>query len=92
MQTIDVEFDGEDGVTLRGRLHLPDRGTNRPAITMAHGFAATIEHSLAPFARVFTEAGFVVLMHDHRGFGVSGGEPRGDVDPWRQIADWRHAI
>ena len=32
------------------------------------------------------------LLHDHRSFGVSGGEPRQDVDPWRQITDWRRAI
>jgi hypothetical protein len=32
------------------------------------------------------------LLHDHRTFGVSAGEPRQDVDPWRQIADWRRAI
>jgi fermentation-respiration switch protein FrsA (DUF1100 family) len=41
---------------------------------------------------VFADSGFVVLVHDHRGFGASGGEPRQDVDPWRQIADWRCAI
>jgi hypothetical protein len=41
---------------------------------------------------VFAGAGFVVLVHDHRGFGASDGEPRYDVDPWRQIADWRRAI
>jgi len=34
----------------------------------------------------------VVLVHDHRGFGASDGVPRQDVDPWRQIADWRRAI
>jgi fermentation-respiration switch protein FrsA (DUF1100 family) len=34
----------------------------------------------------------VVLVHDHRGFGHSDGEPRFDIDPWRQIADWRRAI
>jgi uncharacterized protein len=31
-------------------------------------------------------------VHDHRSFGASDGEPRFDVDPWRQIADWRRAI
>jgi hypothetical protein len=41
---------------------------------------------------VFAEAGFVVLVHNHRGFGASDGKPRFDVDPWRQIADWRRAI
>ena len=59
---------------------------------MAHGFAGIREHGLGRFARVFAEAGFVVLVHDHRGFGASDGRPRFDVDPWRQIADWRHAI
>ena len=44
------------------------------------------------FARAFAEAGFVVLVHDHRHFGASDGVERGDVDPWQQIADWRRAI
>jgi dienelactone hydrolase len=59
---------------------------------MAHGYAGTREHGIAKFAEAFSEAGFVVLLHDHRTFGVSDGEPRQDVDPWRQIADWRRAI
>ena len=59
---------------------------------MAHGYAGVKEHGIEPFARAFAEAGFVVLLHDHRGFGASEGEPRQDVDPWRQIADWRRAI
>ncbi|MFG3023977.1 hypothetical protein ACGFZQ_36575 [Streptomyces sp. NPDC048254] len=33
----------------------------------------------------------MALAHDHRTFGSSGGTPRQDVDPWRQIADWRRA-
>jgi fermentation-respiration switch protein FrsA (DUF1100 family) len=63
-----------------------------PAITMAHGYAGTREHGLERFARAFAAAGFVVLVHDHRNFGTSGGTQRGDIDPWRQIADWRRAI
>jgi len=59
---------------------------------MAHGYAGVKEHALEPFARAFAEAGFVVLLHDHRGFGASEGTPRHDIDPWRQIADWRRAI
>jgi fermentation-respiration switch protein FrsA (DUF1100 family) len=87
-----VEFEADGGVTLRGWLVLPDGPGPRPAITMAHGYAGVKEHGLEPFARAFAEDGFVVLLHDHRGFGASGGEPRQDVDPWRQIADWRRAI
>ncbi|WP_020576319.1 alpha/beta hydrolase [Actinopolymorpha alba] len=63
-----------------------------PAITMAHGFGELKYHGLEGYAERFSQAGFVVLVHDHRGFGRSGGEPRGDIDPWQQIADWRRAI
>ena len=88
----DVAFEAEGGVTLRGWLFVPDRPGPHPAVTMAHGYACVREHGIEPFARAFAEDGFVVLLHDHRGFGASGGEPRQDVDPWRQIADWRRAI
>jgi uncharacterized protein len=92
VERIDVEFRVEGNATLRGWLFVPDMPGPRPAITMAHGFAGIREHGLDRFARVFGDAGFVVLVHDHRGFGVSDGEPRFDVDPWRQIADWRYAV
>jgi dienelactone hydrolase len=59
---------------------------------MAHGYAGVKEHGLERFAKAFAEAGFVVLVHDHRNFGSSDGENRGDVDPWQQIGDWRRAI
>lgn len=92
MQRQDVEFPVEDGVTLRGWLFIPDGPVPHPAITMAHGFAGVKEHGLERFARAFADAGFVVLVHDHRGFGASGGAKRFDIDPWVQIADWRRAI
>ena len=77
---IDVEFGVEGNVTLRGWLFVPDTPGPRQAITMAHGYAGIREHGLDRFARVFADAGFVVLVHDHRGFGASDGEPRVDVD------------
>jgi len=92
VEQIDVEFGVEGNATLRGWLFVPDMPGRRPAITMAHGYAGIREHGLDRFARVFADAGFVVLVHDHRGFGVSDGLPRFDVDPWRQVADWRYAI
>src|SRR4029079_4750184 len=88
----DVEFAAEGGVTLRAWLFVPDGSGPHPAITMAHGVAGVKEHGLERFARVFAAAGFVVLVHDHRGFGASGGSPRYDIDPSVQIADWRRAI
>ncbi|HXD05901.1 MAG TPA: alpha/beta fold hydrolase [Burkholderiaceae bacterium] len=93
VQRTDVEFEADGGVKLRGWLYVPSGPARRyPAITMAHGYAGVKEHGLEPFARAFADNGFVVLLHDHRGFGASEGQPRQDVDPWRQIADWRRAI
>jgi fermentation-respiration switch protein FrsA (DUF1100 family) len=88
----DVEFEAEGGVTLRGWVSVPDGPGPHPAITMAHGYGGVRQHGLEAFARAFADDGFVVLLHDHRSFGASDGEPRQDVDPWRQIADWRRAI
>jgi len=92
-QRTDVEFEADGGVTLRGWLYVPSGPARRhPAITMAHGYAGVKQHGLERFAEAFANAGFVVLLHDHRGFGASDGLPRQDVDPWRQVADWRRAI
>src|SRR5258706_15887494 len=89
----DIRFTVDGGVKLGAWLYLPDGPRSHcPAITMAHGYAGTREHGIARFAEAFAAAGFVVLLHDHRTFGASDGEPRQDVDPWRQIADWRRAI
>src|SRR6202045_4891077 len=87
-----VEFGVEGGVRLRGWLFVPGAKGPAPAITMAHGYGGLKEHGIEGFAGAFAEAGFVVLVHDHRNFGASDGENRGDVDPWQQIADWRRAI
>lgn len=88
-----VEFEAEGGVKLRGWLFVPSSGPGPyPAVTMAHGYAGIKEQGIEPFAKTFAEGGFVVLLHDHRGFGASDGQPRQDVDPWRQIDDWRRAI
>ncbi|HEX6704086.1 MAG TPA: alpha/beta hydrolase [Albitalea sp.] len=93
VQRTEVEFDADGGIKLRGWLFVPDGPVRRrPAITMAHGYAGVKEHGIEPFAKLFAEHGFVVLLHDHRGFGASEGQPRHDVDPWRQVADWRRAI
>ncbi|WP_165979467.1 alpha/beta hydrolase [Paraburkholderia guartelaensis] len=88
----DIAFPGEGDVTLRGWLYVPSGEGVHPAISMCHGFAAVKEHRLDRFATAFAEAGFVVLVHDHRNFGSSDGTPRHDIDPWAQIADWRRAI
>ena len=91
VQQQNVEFAAEDDVILRGWLFV-----RRPWSSSGHHdgprFAGVKEHGLERFAQVFAAAGFVVLVHDHRGFGASGGSPRYDIDLRVQIADWRRAI
>ena len=59
---------------------------------MAHGFSAVKEMYLDRFAEVFAAAGLAALVFDNRNFGASDGEPRQEIDPWRQVRDYRDAI
>jgi dienelactone hydrolase len=79
-----------EGVTLEAHLFLPDGPGPHPAVTLACGFAG-VKEGVEQFARLFRDAGFVAIVHDHRGFGGSTGV-RGDVNPWQQISDWRRVI
>ncbi len=64
----------------------------RPCVVMAHGFGATRDAGLLPFAEHFAAAGADVLVFDYRGFGTSDGALRQDVDHRRHRADYRAAI
>ncbi|MFJ8726064.1 alpha/beta hydrolase [Streptomyces sp. NPDC004166] len=81
-----------DGTVLSGWLFLPEDTGPHATITMSHGFGGTKYHRIEPIARKLAEAGFAVSLHDHRGFGDSTGEPRHDIDPYRQLEDWRRVI
>jgi len=88
-----IEFPSE-GATLRGRLYIPEsHSTELPIIVMAHGYSATIEGMVANnYAEVFRNAGFAVLLYDHRNFGISDGEPRQQLNRWTQARGYRDAI
>jgi fermentation-respiration switch protein FrsA (DUF1100 family) len=89
----DLEFRTEDGVMLRGWHYLPDgRSGPTPTVVMAHGFSAVKENYLDKYAELFAAAGLGVLVFDNRCFGASDGEPRGEIDPWQQVRDYRDAI
>ena len=89
----DIEFRTGDGVALRGWRYIPDSGTAPfPTIVATHGFSAVKEMYLDRVAERFAEAGFAVLVYDHRNFGSSDGEPRQEADPWLQVRDLRDAI
>lgn len=88
-----VEFPSERA-TLRGRLYLPEgREGRKTAVIMAHGFSATITGMVADkYAEAFCAAGFPVLLYDHRNFGLSGGEPRQQIEMWTQARGYRDAV
>ena len=67
-----------------------DRG--RPCVVMAHGFGATKDSGLLPFAKAFAEAGLDVLLFDYRCFGGSSGEPRQLAWPPRHREDYGAAV
>jgi fermentation-respiration switch protein FrsA (DUF1100 family) len=89
----DIEFKTEDGVTLRGWHYVPEgRPGKVPTVVMAHGFSAVKEMYLDRFAEAFAAAGLASVVFDNRNFGASDGEPRQEIDPWRQVRDYRDAI
>ncbi len=72
-------------------------GAGRPCVVMAHGFGATRDSGLLPFARRFAAAGTDVLVFDYRGFGTSDGGTskrplRQDVDHRKHRQDYHAAI
>ncbi|QMU77227.1 alpha/beta hydrolase [Streptacidiphilus sp. PB12-B1b] len=88
-----IHVPADDGIDLHTWLYRPPQATGPvPVISMAHGFGGMKYHGLDGYAQRFAAAGFAVVIHDHRGFGLSGGQPRRDVDPWRQLHDWRRVI
>jgi fermentation-respiration switch protein FrsA (DUF1100 family) len=85
-----VECPVEDGTILRGKLFTPGHGP-APLVVMAHGFSGVVEQ-IQHYAQHFAEHGLSALVFDHRGFGLSDGSPRGEVDPAQQVSDWRDVI
>lgn len=87
-----VEFRSA-GAVLRGRLYQHAGGSSRPAVVMTHGLSATITGMVADrYAEVLAAAGLNVLLFDHRGFGLSGGEPRQVLNRWTQARGYRDAL
>jgi hypothetical protein len=64
----------------------------RPCVVMAHGFGATRDAGLLPFAERFAALGTDVLVFDYRGFGTSDGTPRQDVDHRKHRQDYHAAV
>lgn len=87
-----VEFESE-GAVLRGFLYEAETGEPpHPIVVMAHGTSATIPMVADRYAETFAAAGVSALLYDHRNLGISGGEPRQEINPWVQSRGYRDAI
>jgi uncharacterized protein len=80
----------EDGTILRAYLHSPGPGAHA-GIVMCPGFGG-VKPLIDPYAVLFAEAGFAVLNFDNRGWGTSEGEPRQELNVFKQLTDLRDAI
>ena len=93
----DVTFDSH-GTSISAWRYAADsealvRHERRPCVVMAHGFGATKDAGLEPFAERFAAAGAEVLVFDYRGFGTSADDgSRQNVDHRRHREDYRAAI
>jgi hypothetical protein len=81
-----------------GAWHFPPQtddlasGSGRPCVVMGHGFGATRDCGLTPFAERFSNAGADVVIFDYRGFGTSSGEARQSVDHLKHRQDYAAAV
>ncbi|MDN5749600.1 MAG: alpha/beta hydrolase [Pseudonocardia sp.] len=64
----------------------------RPCVVMGHGFGATRDAGLLPFAERFAAAGADVLVFDYRGYGTSEGTLRQNVLHTAHRQDYHAAI
>ncbi len=86
----EVNFNSE-GSELWGRHYCHPDGP-KPTVVMTHGTTATITMAVDQYAEAIFAAGFDVLLYDHKNFGLSGGEPRQEINPWIQTRGYRDAV
>ncbi|MDE0408990.1 MAG: alpha/beta fold hydrolase, partial [Alphaproteobacteria bacterium] len=93
MSATPVTFYSE-GFRLVGDLYRPDGlapGERRAGIVLCHGYTGVKDLYLPDNARVLTEAGYVVLAFDYKGWGESEG-PRTRLAPYSRVADVQAAL
>ena len=88
MESRSISFFSE-GVRLAGDLFLPGdlkHGETRAGIVLCHGYTGVRNLYLPDIARVLTEAGYVVLTFDYKGWGDSEG-PKSRLAPYSRVID-----
>ena len=76
-----------DGNTCAATLHTPAStgGQRLPAILMVGGWGS-VQYALThSFVNRFVAAGYAVMEFDFPCWGLSGGWPRQDINPWRRV-------
>jgi hypothetical protein len=83
-----------EGVRLVGDLYIPEDlapGDGRAGIVLCHGYTGVRTIYLPDNARVLSDAGYVVLNFDYKGWGDSDG-PRTRLAPYSRVADVQAAL
>jgi dipeptidyl aminopeptidase/acylaminoacyl peptidase len=93
MHSRSISFFSE-GVRLVGDLFVPDNleaGGRRAGIVLCHGYTGVRNLYLPDIARVLSEAGYVVLTFDYKGWGDSEG-PKSRLAPYSRVMDVQAAV
>ena len=83
-----------EGTRLAGDLFLPDdmaHGEQRAGIVLCHGYTGVRNLYLPDTAKALTEAGYVVLTFDYKGWGDSDG-PKSRLSPYGRVLDSQAAL
>lgn len=76
-----------EGDTCSAMLHIAagSEGKARPGILMVGGWGSVQQALTHSFVSRFVAAGYAVMEFDFPGWGLSGGWPRQDINPWRRV-------
>ncbi len=83
-----------EGTRLSGDLFLPDGllpGEQRAGIVLCHGYTGVRNLYLPDTAKALTDAGYVVLTFDYKGWGDSDG-PKSRLSPYGRVIDSQAAL
>lgn len=83
-----------EGTRLSGDLFLPDdlaAAEQRAGIVLCHGYTGVRNLYLPDTAKALTDAGYVVLTFDYKGWGDSDG-PRSRLSPYGRVLDSQAAL
>ena len=83
-----------EGIKLCGDIYVPDDlppEERRAGVVMAQGYFGIKDQWLPNNAKAFNQAGYVAMVFDYKGWGMSEG-PKGRLDPYGRVADFQAAM